>query len=332
MQTKLLLGPIGALLLGACSLVGKDAADLAGERTSPPPAAPQPAERAAGADVALQFPILFDYRQVLAAQDVSGLREGTHTFELDLYAANEVGWTPEAERLVRNGIRVVHVDDQKPAAVRVTLGPADATGARRARVDMDLTEAGSWIVMLGDGLVAAHADPELLAHYAVRDAATLRPRGDYEFLHPGLMLRTVGHCNHVHKVITKADETGVLRTVELHFSEPLERGAIAGALSVGFTDSEGRRRGGARAEPVSVRDRVVELRVPVLRDETGTLEIPLARIHHFAGRFRGELSCGEADGSMGVGYVFGGQASGEHIVAPLTQAASRALGEEPKSP
>jgi hypothetical protein len=330
MQTKFILGPVGAVLLGVCFLIGKN--DMAAVAEQSAAAAAAPAKQAADRDVARKFPVLFDYREVLAAHDVSGLAQGTHTIGLTFYAPTAVGWTPEAERVVRDGIRVVHVDDQKPAAVRIAFGPEGKTGARRVQVDVDLLQAGSYVVLLGDGLLAAHADPELLAHYAVRDPETLKPRGDYEFLEPNLMLRTVGHCNHVHEVITRVDGTGTLYTVELHFSEPLESGAMAGGLDLGLTDTEGRRGRSARAEEVRVHDNVVELHVPKLPDQAGTLEIPLARIRNIAGRFRDELSCDEVDGAIGVGYVFGGQHDGEHVIAPLRQAASRALGEDRKSP
>lgn len=322
MQTKSILGPLAAALICACSLGCKESVPDVSPGASPAPTA--------AADIPLQLPILFDYRQVLAVQDISGLPEGEHSFDLDLYAPIEAGWTPAAERLVQEAIRVVHVDTQRDARLRVTLGPEGKTGARRVHVDAELGTAGSWVVMLGQGLVAAHADPELLAHYAIPDAKTLKRTGDYEFLHPNLMLRTVGHCNHVHEVVTKVDETGTLRTVELHFSEPVDKAALAGGLQLGFTDVDGRRGRAADAEQVTVTGDVVAIHVPALRDQTGTLDIPLARIRGFAGTFREDLSCREGDGSLGVGIASGSQEDGEHVVSPLRAAASRALGEDRK--
>lgn len=332
MRTNLEYCLMGAALLGACFLIGKagvgptaSAAELA---VATAPAGP--AANAAALDVATALPVVFDYRPLVAAQDISGLKEGTHTFELDVYAPIDVGWSREAESLVTAGISVLHVDDRKAAAVRVSFGPAATRSARHVRVEMDLTAAGSWVVILGEGLVAAHADPELLAHYEVPAPETLEPSGSYEFLNPGLMLRTVGHCNHVSRVTTEADERGTLRTIQLHFSEPLSPADFATTASLGVTDPEGKRLDPVRSEGVTVNGDVLELRVPSLRGDSGALTIPLAGIPAFAGHFRETLSCAEADGSMAVGYIAAAQVSDEVIVAPLHEAESRALGEDRK--
>lgn len=317
---------MGPALLGVCLAACKGEARPAAEPPAAAAAAPAHAP-----DMIQALPILFDYRQVVAAQDVSGLEPGTHTVEFDVYAPLDVGWTPEAERSVRDAIQVLHVDQGTPAATRVAFEPLkDRPDARRARVEMDLTERGAWVVMLGGGLLAAHADPELLSRYDVREPEALRPAGDHEFLSPGLMLRTVGSCNHVHKVTTEADAGGVLRVVRLHFSEAVSPKEAARGVSADIEGPDGRRLASVAAQGSPVAGNVIELRVPPARGAQGVLSIPLGHIPGFAGRFRDLLSCDEGEGSIGVGYLFGEQPSGEHVVSPLQQAASRALGEDRK--
>lgn len=315
------------------ALVGLCVTACRGEAPSvtEPPRPAATAHAAHAPDVGEALPILFDYRQVVDAQDISGLTEGTHVVEFDAYAPSHAGWTPQAERSVADGVKVLRVDDGSPASTRVTFEALpDRPAARRVRVEMELTERGTWIVLFGQGMRAAHADPELLASYDVLEPETLRPAGDYEFLNPGLMLRTVGSCNHVRKVSVEADGGGVMRAVRLHFSEPLSPAAVPSGMTVDVAGSDGRHLGSAKAQSARLAADVLELRVPPMRGALGVLSIPLGHVPGFAGRFRDLLSCDAEEGSVGVGYLFGEQTSGELVTSPLQQAAARALGEDRK--
>lgn len=304
-------GVIGAALLGVCLVACKDQGSL--------PEVPAPSGR--GDEGASELPVLYDHRQLAGVEDISGLKQGVHTIELDVYAPTHRGWTPEAERRVIDGIQVLHVETGVPAATRVTFEPlGERRDARRARVEMDLADEGSWVVILSDtltGLQPARADRNLLALYDVGDPKALAAPTT-----PGILLRTVGSCNHVSRMSSEVDEDGNVRKLRLHFSEALDPAWVPEGLELAFLGVEGERLPSVHARTSRVSRDALELDLP--RGARGFVEIPLVAVPGFAGRFHDLLSCKEQGGSLKPGYLTDGLSSDERVVSPLHRAAWRA--------
>ncbi len=308
-------GVIGAALLGMCLVACKDQGSL--------PEVPAPSGR--GDEGTSGLPVLYDHRQLAGLEDLSGLERGAHTVELDVYAPTHRGWTPEAERRVIEGIQVLHVETGAPAETRVTFEPlGDRQDARRARLEMALEDEGSWVVILSNtptGLLAAHADRELLELYDVREPEALAAPTS-----PGILLRTVGSCNHVNKMTSEVDQGGNVRKLRLHFSEALDPAWAPEGLELALRDAEGERLPSVHARTSRVSRDVLELDIPP--GARGLVEIPLVAVPGLAGRFHDLLSCQEEDGSVKAGYLTGGLSSDERAVSPLHRAVWRAQRAE----
>ncbi|MFT3772668.1 MAG: hypothetical protein QM820_45330 [Minicystis sp.] len=322
MNRARLFGIIGAALLGASLVACGD------QRRDQAPPSLSPAHGMGDEDDAA-LPVLYDYRQLVSAQDVSGLSKGTHVVEVDVYAPSARGFSPADERRVTEGFQVLHVESGAEAPTRVTFTPlGDRTDARRARLEMDLTEEGSWVVILSNtvsGLRAAHADQDLLTSYRVSEPETLQAS-----IFPGHLLRTVGSCNHIYKMSSEVDGGGHLRRLRLHFSEALDPAWRPEGLDLALKSQAGDRLPPARARARRVSGNVIELDIP--SNAQGFLEIPLASIPGFAGRFHDLLSCAEGDGLAKVGYLSEGLSNDERVVSPLQKAVWRARREEKRSP
>lgn len=274
--------------------------------------------------------VVFDYRQVVAAQDVSGLGAGTYAVEVDVYAEVSRGWTSEAEESVLEAIKVLHVDSKAPAETRITFNPLDnQANARRVHLEMDLMAEGSFIVMFN--MQAAHADPKLISQYNVRDPETLLSKADYAWIHPGHMLRTVGFCNHVHKIIHDADDDGVLRFVRFQFSEDLDSQWMQGQFMIDMEGPEGQPLGSVSPAQITLMGgNVIEIPIPEAAPEVTVMKFSMTGLPRFAGSFADLLSCAEQDGAVAFGYTFGSQKDAEYVVSPLLEARYRALGEDAK--
>jgi len=282
--------------------------------------------------IILPSPILYDYRQLLAAQDISGLTPGTQAFEFDVYAPSTTGWTEEAETRLTDNIQVLHVNTKASATTRLTLTPLEGrSNARRARLEMDLTAEGSYVVIFGDTPYAiAPTSDELSEQYNVREPETLLPFSDSVWQFPRLMLRTVGACNHLHQLIYDANDDHVLVTLPLGFSEALDPASVPSELLLGIETNQGAPISSVTAQAALVSENALELTIPPMPDTQGVLRIPLGSIPGFAGHFTDMLSCEPADGSAMVGYLPGVQNDIVYVVSPLQDATMRAKGEDQK--
>ncbi|WP_434385847.1 hypothetical protein [Melittangium boletus] len=283
------------------------------------------------ADAKGSYPILYDQRDFLAAQDVSGLEVGIHEMEFGVYVPAHEAWTEAREQQVIQGIRVAHVDTRTEVKPRVRFSEVNGqNNLRRVHVAMALDLPGTWVLRVAGGsLRPVQMESELLPEYKISDAQPPEMQKTLVGLSPGVALRTLGPCNHIHKVTTLADEEGVLRRVRLTFSEPISREAWTGSVRMDLFDVMGKRVVTSESVLTAHASRSVEFDVAAWPDIHGLLKVRLGGGRDLAGGFGERLACAPAEAIVDVGYSYGSQHEGEYLVSPLSTATTLAF-EEPK--
>ena len=153
-----------------------------------------------GPHLAEAYPLLYDYRPLLAHQDLTGLEAGTHDIEFDVYVPRSERWSKTREQQLRNALQAAHVTTRTPAVTRLRFaevpglqgalgGLVAAAGELAGRlgigpddrvlVDADTAaEAGpvAWLLaplVAGASLVLVrHPMPDGLAHRAATERVT----------------------------------------------------------------------------------------------------------------------------------------------------------------
>lgn len=284
-----------------------------------------------GADAApMEFELLYDYRPLLAHQDLTGLEAGPYGVEFDVYVPRSEVWSARREQQLRKALRAAHVTTRTSAVTRLRFDEVPGRpDMRRVHLELDLDRPGAWVVRLsGFGVRPVEREPVLQTYYDILGSETL-----VSSIHlreePSVLLLTVGACNHVSRMEVRTDARRVMRQLEFFFTEPVTQQAWASEVQLAVFDVERGHVATVTPQVARFSSESVVLDVPEWPDVHGRLEVSLGTAAGLAGGFGASFTCEPAATSVDVGYGFGSQDDARYRALHLSQAAVLAF-EDPK--